>query len=159
MPKRHNSPRCPDHWSLERRIAQFTRLDPLSGCLIWQRRATRCGYGQITYKYKTSLVHRLNWMLRHGPIPAGMVLCHRCDEKLCVNPDHLFLGTRGDNMADLKAKRLLCSDARATDDATIRIIYRGVELVGQVKVLAVDPRIQATRVTSESPLTPEKEQT
>jgi hypothetical protein len=88
-------------------------------------------------------------MAKHGPIPDGMILCHRCDVKSCVNPDHLSLGTRADNNADTKATRLRLSDARAAtaqagpglgpDTAPIRIFVRGIEMRGQVVIEAASP--------------------
>ncbi len=141
-------PKCKSEWSAERRLVHYTRADPLSGCHIWHGSRIRGGYGNIEIHGQQWLTHRLAWTLKHGPIPAGMMICHRCDERRCCNPDHLFLGTRGDNMADLKTKRAARGEARASDIGTIRIIYRGVELVGEVKVVAVDPRVKAVQESS-----------
>src|SRR5512143_1094869 len=121
--------RCPRSWTLAQRIAHRVRRDPLSGCWIWQG-STRRGYGSIKYGYRTWTTHRLAWTGRHGPIPAGKILCHRCDERRCVNPDHLFLGDWRLNMADLKAKRL--RRATAANSGRMHIFIRGQELVGDV---------------------------
>jgi hypothetical protein len=125
--------KCPHSWTIEQRIAHRTRRDPLSGCWIWQGATQRRqGYGTVGYGDRTWLAHRLAWTGRHGPIPAGKILCHRCDERRCVNPDHLFLGDWRLNMADLKAKRLRRATAAATDTGRIHIFIRGQELVGDV---------------------------
>src|SRR5207253_1618458 len=133
-------PRCRKAWTAEQRLAHHTRRDPLSGCLIWQGPPNAKGYGQVRFRQRTYLAHRWAWTIAHGPIPAGAFLCHRCDERRCVNPDHLFLGTHAINMVDLKAKRLRHSaaaadfsrsDAGPSDLGTIRIFYRGIELVGE----------------------------
>jgi hypothetical protein len=124
--------KCPHSWTIEQRIAHRTRRDPLSGCWIWQGPTQRQGYGVVGYANRTWLAHRLSWTGRHGPIPTAKILCHRCDERRCVNPDHLFLGDWRLNMADLKAKRLRRATAAATDTGRIHIFIRGQELVGDV---------------------------
>lgn len=75
-----------------------------SGCWIWNGARTGSGYPQMTIGGKAQTVHRLQYRQARGPIPAGHVVCHSCDNKLCVNPDHLFCGTQKSNMQDMKAK-------------------------------------------------------
>lgn len=63
------------------------------------------GYGQVARNGKKWLAHRLAWFEAHGEIPAGMQVCHACDNRLCINIDHLFLGTNQDNVTDMMKKR------------------------------------------------------
>ena len=128
-------------WTPEERLIHFTRRDPLSGCLIWKGKPNRDGYGCIRGRTGGghNLAHRFAWSVRNGPIPEGSIVCHRCDERRCVNPDHLFLGTPAINGADRKAKmkaraKLPAPPAANEDRAQIRIVYRGVEMVGEVAI-------------------------
>ncbi len=83
--------------------------EPNSGCWIWigNYNPKRKGYGCFTMRgmgMHMIFAHRLSWQIHHGPIPQGMHVLHKCDTPLCVNPDHLFLGTNTDNVADMKSK-------------------------------------------------------
>ena len=61
-------------------------------------------YGTVKSAGRPLLTHRVAWELTHGPIPAGIQVCHKCDNPICVRPTHLFLGTQRDNIADMDRK-------------------------------------------------------
>src|SRR5262249_32645676 len=122
--------KCPHRWTLAERIAHRTRRDPISGCWLWQGALQRQGYGSVGYKNRTWLAHRLSWTDANGPIPKGKILCHRCDERRCVNPDHLFLGTWQANVDDLMAKRW--RRRQAADSGRLHVFIRGRELIGDI---------------------------
>jgi hypothetical protein len=77
---------------------------PESGCWIWLHATSTAGYGQIQMAGKLEYAHRLSYERAKGPIPAGMLACHRCDTPSCVNPDHIFVGTESDNRVDMHRK-------------------------------------------------------
>lgn len=74
------------------------------GCHIWTGWTTTCGYGGFYMRGKQFRAHRLAWEIRNGPIPDGRQALHQCDRPLCVNPEHIFLGTAADNVADRVSK-------------------------------------------------------
>lgn len=120
-----------------------------AGCWEWQRgRTVTGGYATLTWRgiYPG---HRVSYAAHVGPIPDGLFVCHHCDNRICLNPDHLFTGTLQDNVADMVAKgrhkpgfaRILrgseCRQARLTED-DVRVIMssseRGVDLAAHYGV-------------------------
>ena len=74
-------------------------------CWLWLGTKPAFGHGQFVSGGRVVYAHRHSWELRHGAVPVGKCVLHKCDVPACVNPSHLFLGTREDNMADMWAKR------------------------------------------------------
>jgi hypothetical protein len=90
---------------LAERFDRHWMPEPNSGCWLWLSVVTRHGYGTIRDDTRrVRLAHRVSYHLARGTIPDGMHVCHRCDVRSCVNPDHLFLGANADNQRDKTLK-------------------------------------------------------
>lgn len=78
--------------------------EPNTGCWLWYGALSAAGYGQIRMRDYAHLVHRVRYKLKFGEIPNGICVLHKCDNPLCSNPDHMFLGTKKDNNNDRHKK-------------------------------------------------------
>lgn len=86
------------------RFWRKVRRDQPTGCWEWLAATNSDGYGHFFYEGSVIGAHRVSWMLHHGAIPEGALVCHHCDNPRCVNPAHLFLGTHQDNATDKVVK-------------------------------------------------------
>lgn len=95
------------HSPLHRKLLCRMRVNRETGCWEWHGYCDPDGYARIMRgpgKGKCLLLHRLMFEHRHGALPGGMKVCHHCDNPRCFKPDHLFLGTQGQNVADKMTK-------------------------------------------------------
>jgi hypothetical protein len=91
------------------RIERLSIPEPNSGCWLWLGSLNDDGYGSIIVpvnngSWKRRGAHRISWIAHNGEIPDGLSVLHHCDNRPCINPDHLFLGTQTDNVQDMHAK-------------------------------------------------------
>ena len=93
------------HGTPESRLDAGYRVDPETGCWNWIRGTNNMGYGMIKTGIRSKLAHRAMYeVVRGEKVPDHLDLCHQCDNPPCCNPDHLFIGTRAENMQDAGRK-------------------------------------------------------
>lgn len=107
--------------------AKFVRRE---GCWEWAAFRSGYGYGKFGVGRKVFPAHRVSYTLYAGTIPDGLCVLHRCDNPPCVNPDHLFLGTKADNSRDMSLKGRSGGTPKLTPD--------------QVKEIRMDARKQTS---------------
>jgi len=90
------------HMSYEQRFLQ--KVNKTDSCWIWTGATNSRGYGSFRFNGKSVLSHRFSYQHFNGNIPEGMLICHRCDVPVCVNPEHLWVGSQLDNSNDKYAK-------------------------------------------------------
>lgn len=126
--------------TIESLLARVDRTD--SGCWVWNRgRTVRGGYGQWNIGGKVSKAHRVSWVLFRGEIGEGLFVCHKCDNPPCCNPDHLFLGTSGENTLDAwrKGRLPLPKNApRGEQHHSAKLTQSDVEVVRSSRATGVE---------------------
>lgn len=127
---------------------------PTTPCIEWQGSRTSAGYGQLKRNGRVMYAHRLAYEGAHGPIPAGMCVCHACDNPACVNPEHLWIGTKGDNLRDMCAKgRHTKAGAAGEKNRNAKLTAEAVVEIRRMRAAgatyrAIAARFGITRVTA-----------
>lgn len=100
----------------------------MNECIEHSQKGTAGGYGKTRRRvaegvYKTLWLHRLAYEKHHGPIPEGMEVRHKCDNRRCINPEHLEIGTHADNMGDMAQRGRANRKLSPEDVKLIRQLY------------------------------------
>jgi hypothetical protein len=103
-----------------------------NGCWEWNRHINMYGYGLMCFRKKRELAHRVSYSIFKGNVPKESLVCHKCDNRKCANPDHLFLGTHKDNTRDMMSKnrhRFLCGEEVSTklNSSDVKFIFMSDE--------------------------------
>jgi hypothetical protein len=123
---------APPGLSLAEKLDFLSIPEPNSGCILWLGH-TVYGYGHMYWGDRDHRAHRLAWSLKNGrPVPKGRVVCHKCDVRACINPDHLFVDTVEGNNRDKELKE---RQARGEMVNTARFT------VGQILAIRADQRL------------------
>ena len=114
-----------------------------NGCWVYIGSKNSSGYGQINEGYTNMSAHRASWEVHVGPIPAEMLVLHKCDYRTCCNPAHLFLGSQLDNMRNRGVKGHKAS-TRGRNNGNTKLVKADVHDIRR-RVKADEPRISIAK--------------
>ncbi len=123
------------------RFAHYTHRIP-NGCWEWTGPQDGKGYGRLNAGNKRHLAHRYSYELYLGPIEKDYLVCHKCDNPLCVNPEHLFIGTHQDNMTDMVNKQ---RNTRGQDKHNAKLTSEDVIIIRKLLAAGAYQRVIAER--------------
>jgi hypothetical protein len=106
------------------RFAKF--VQKTDGCHLWQSTLHRTGYGRFYFRGRQAPAHVVAYILTHGSVPEGKIVCHTCDVRNCVNPEHLYAGDHFTNARDRVARHRHVGRRKLTDMG-VRVIRRLLE--------------------------------
>ena len=106
---------------MEDRFWEYVSMKEEKDCWEWMGTIRSTGYGIFHHGNIRFQAHRVAWVISNGPVATELDVCHICDNRSCVNPDHLFVGTRKENMRDAINK------GRMTFQTNPEIVRRGVD--------------------------------
>lgn len=87
------------------RFESYIIPEPNTGCWIWLGCTMETGYGRFNLNKRNTFAHRVSYALYKSNAPSGLLICHTCDNRWCVNPDHLYIGTHSENNLDAYRRR------------------------------------------------------
>jgi len=133
--------------SLSQRFWEKVDRQTKDKCWNWLG-ATNWGYGVFgSRKNLIEHAHRTSWKLHFGEIPEGLLVCHKCDNRLCVNPSHLFLGTQEDNMKDMVRKN---RSAKGENHSQAKLNRKQVKMIRELYKKQVSQAELAARFNIDS---------
>jgi hypothetical protein len=112
------------------RFLSFADQSAANGCWEWTGEENTNGYGRFSHQEQKSLAHRFSYELFFGDVPAGLNVCHRCDNRKCVNPSHLWLGSQSANLSDAVSKgRMHRPDTRGHRNGNTTLTWEKVRAI------------------------------
>ena len=136
-----------DPQAIEARFWSFVDKRGADECWEWTSYRDQCGYGILSVKGKPMVASRLSYELHYGDIPVGMKVCHKCDSPPCQNPNHLFLGTDADNMADRDRKSRQARGERTNHNVLTEQQVREIKSLPHMTVRELTTRFSVCEAT------------